>query len=248
MSFADRIRDLPMRARRLRPDSQTIDRPGWHQVITPSCPSDRFNEVEISGVDGDPRPLLDETIDAYRRCGADFKLAVFPAAGADVTIAYLESLGLATWTARAMWCPTDLAIGVPAGVEAGEVGAGEREGFVALAAAAWEMDPKELDDHADLFADPDVHLYVARAGDQPLGTAAAIDVDELVYLSGAAIRREARGRGGYRALIAGRLAGARARGIARAGTHAREQTSAPILERLGFETLFRYRMFASRAP
>jgi FMN phosphatase YigB (HAD superfamily) len=45
-------------------------------------------------------------------------------------------------------------------------------------------------------------------------------------------------RGVYRALVA-RLAFLRERGIAYAVTNAREATSAPMLEHLGFETLFR---------
>jgi hypothetical protein len=50
---------------------------------------------------------------------------------------------------------------------------------------------------------------------------------------------EARGRGLYRALVGARLAFLHGMGIGYAVTHAREETSAPILEHLGFETLFR---------
>jgi hypothetical protein len=49
----------------------------------------------------------------------------------------------------------------------------------------------------------------------------------------------ARGRGAYRALVAARLAFLRARHVEYAVTQAREATSAPMLEHLGFETLFR---------
>jgi GNAT superfamily N-acetyltransferase len=52
-----------------------------------------------------------------------------------------------------------------------------------------------------------------------------------------------RGRGAYRALLAARLARLRALGIGLATTHAREHSSAPILERLGFETVFRHRVY-----
>lgn len=249
MSFADQVRDLPRLARRrYRPDSRVIDRPGWYQLVTPSWSSDRFNEVEIIDIEGEVASVIDAGIDEYRRAGVDFKLAVFPGPRADAIAAYLESLGLATWMARAMWCPTDLAVACSDGAGAVEVGEPDRERFIEVSAAAWQDDLALLDDHRDLFADPDVHLYLASRRDQPLGTAAAIDVGPLVYLSGAAIRPDQRGRGGYRALVAARLAGARQRGLERAGTHAREMTSAPILEKLGFETLFRYRMFSSRAP
>jgi GNAT superfamily N-acetyltransferase len=52
-----------------------------------------------------------------------------------------------------------------------------------------------------------------------------------------------RGRGLYRALVGARLADARARGIALATAHAREETSAPLLEKMGFETVCRFPVF-----
>lgn len=52
-----------------------------------------------------------------------------------------------------------------------------------------------------------------------------------------------RGRGLYRALVHARLAHARARGIAIATSHAREATSAPILEAIGFETVCRFPLY-----
>jgi hypothetical protein len=45
----------------------------------------------------------------------------------------------------------------------------------------------------------------------------------------------------YRSLVAARLAFLHERGVDYAVTQARESTSAPILEHLGFETLFRGR-------
>src|SRR5439155_26373413 len=60
-------------------------------------------------------------------------------------------------------------------------------------------------------------------------------------LVGAAFAPAARGRGVYRSLVAVRLAFLNERGLEYAVTQARETTSAPILEHLGFETLFRGR-------
>jgi len=48
-----------------------------------------------------------------------------------------------------------------------------------------------------------------------------------------------RKRGLYRAMVAARLAHARAHGIPLATSHAREATSAPILAALGFDTVCR---------
>jgi hypothetical protein len=52
-----------------------------------------------------------------------------------------------------------------------------------------------------------------------------------------------RGQRLYRGLVAARLASLRARGMRLAVTQAREGTSAPILERLGFATLFRSKCY-----
>jgi GNAT superfamily N-acetyltransferase len=247
VSFAEQIRDLPAETGRPGPGGRRIDRPGWRQLVTPGR-GGRYNAIEISGFDARIEARVDAAIAEYERLGCEFKIAVFPGDGAAALADHLESIGLSTWTARAMWCAADLAIEVPPGIAAREIAAADLDRFVEVAARAWEMDPAELDDHGALLADAAVHLTWASRGDEILGTAAAIDAGELVYLSGAAVLPEHRGRGAYRALIAGRLAGARRRGIDAAGTHAREATSAPILERLGFETLFRYRMFGSEAP
>ena len=70
------------------------------------------------------------------------------------------------------------------------------------------------------------------------------------YLLGAQVLARARGRGGYRAMVAARLAWLAERGVGYAVTQARASTSAPILERLGFESLFEsrcYRLDAERA-
>ena len=63
--------------------------------------------------------------------------------------------------------------------------------------------------------------------------------DDYGYFVGGAVMEEARGRGVYRCLVEARLAFLRDRGIEYAVTIAREATSAPVLEHLGFETLFR---------
>jgi len=47
----------------------------------------------------------------------------------------------------------------------------------------------------------------------------------------------------YRALVQTRLAHAHARGSTLATSHAREDTSAPILEKIGFETVWRFLMY-----
>lgn len=81
-----------------------------------------------------------------------------------------------------------------------------------------------------------------------VGTAWLSLREDYAYLLGTQVFEAARGRGAYRALVAARLAFLRERGIDVAVTHAREATSAPMLEHLGFETLFRSRCYLKAAP
>ena len=61
-----------------------------------------------------------------------------------------------------------------------------------------------------------------------------------VMMAGGATAEWARGRGAYRALVRARWDDAEARGTPALGVHAKE-TSAPILRRLGFERVLRFR-------
>jgi predicted acetyltransferase len=54
-----------------------------------------------------------------------------------------------------------------------------------------------------------------------------------------------RRRGLYRALVASRLGYAAERGIPFVTSHARASTSAPLLERLGFETVCEFQLFSN---
>jgi GNAT superfamily N-acetyltransferase len=87
-------------------------------------------------------------------------------------------------------------------------------------------------------------LYLARAADgTAAGAAASVLTGTGVFLSGAVVLPAYRRQGLYQALVAARLAGARAAGKALAFTHARADTSAPLLLRAGFEELSRFQSF-----
>lgn len=107
--------------------------------------------------------------------------------------------------------------------------------YVVTGAAAWSVpvDPVQRDAFARAL-DHELVAFVAEG----LGAGAILLREDYGYLVGTAVTESARGRGVYRALVAARLAFLRERGIEYAVTQARESTSAPILEHLGFETLF----------
>jgi hypothetical protein len=71
-----------------------------------------------------------------------------------------------------------------------------------------------------------------------VATAGLVLHADFGYFIGGQVNERARGRGLYRGLVAARLAFLHARGMGYAVTNAYAATSAPILEHLGFETLF----------
>ena len=87
------------------------------------------------------------------------------------------------------------------------------------------------------------YLYLARMDGKAVGTAALIVRGDYGYLLSAQVLEASRGRGACRALVAARLASLRRANIESAVTHAREETSAPMLAHLGFETLFHWKCY-----
>jgi GNAT superfamily N-acetyltransferase len=94
---------------------------------------------------------------------------------------------------------------------------------------------------ANDVADPDRHVFLALADGRPAGAGWATRWRGGVLLTGGAVHPELRGRGVYRALVGARLRLARQTGAAGLVTSARQDTSAPILARLGFRTVGRWR-------
>jgi ribosomal protein S18 acetylase RimI-like enzyme len=129
-----------------------------------------------------------------------------------------------------------------------EVGAGQIDTFTRVMAEGWSVDPGPLRAaHDVLLAMPDrrQRLYLASCDGVPAGVASYVAFPRSAYLLGAVVLPPFRGRGLYRALALARLADARARGIQLATCHARESSSAPILERLGFATICRFAIYFS---
>ena len=77
--------------------------------------------------------------------------------------------------------------------------------------------------------------FLATVDGRPAGMAFAVPSDRGVFLIGGSTAEWARGRGVYRALVHARWEYAVARGTPALVTHAKPDTSYPILRRLGFE-------------
>ncbi|MCP3144564.1 GNAT family N-acetyltransferase [Pyxidicoccus xibeiensis] len=161
----------------------------------------------------------------------------------------LTRRGFSNWDVRGMGCDTRGVYTAPRRVTVDEVTEPDLGAYVAVEQQGWSLPASDAEVQHGVYlsalrAHPRrVHLFVARLGAEVVGTAGLVLRDGYAYLLGAQVLETARGQGAYRALVTARLEFLRERGIGYAVTQAREATSAPILEHLGFETLFRSRCY-----
>ncbi len=228
----------------MRPDTQIRERPGWYQVITPSDATGSMNEVMWGDLpNGQEQAAIDAVFAEYAAHGVPFKWCVWPWTQPPDLATHLQARGMTSWGARGMTLATDAQL-APGDVQVHPIDPASALDYAAVWAQGWGDELSSVQrDVATLLASPTSHLFVARADNEPIGIASYQDRADSGYLLGAVVLEPWRGRGAYRALIAARLKHMAARGMPLATTHAREATSAPILEKLGFRTEFRYRVF-----
>ena len=227
------------------PDMQIIERPGWRQLITPSVKRGGFNEVSFAQLaDDQADAVIDAAIAQYKALGIGFVWRVGPDSSPHLP-AKLAARGLEHGVSCGMARSTDVA--AVDGVRIERVDASTVDAFTTTMAAGWGVDPEPLfDAHRATLQTTAHHLYLAYCDGEPAATGGSVMFERSVYLFGGVTLARFRGRQLYRALVAARLAHARDLGIPLATTHARADTSAPILERLGFETLCHYDNYRSR--
>ena len=214
--------------------SKMIHRPGWFQIITPGG-RPGLNEVLVGGVVGEPEAGIDAVCATFTDA---FKWCVYPWTQPSDLEERLVRRGFEAWGARAMTLNT--AERLSTRLLAKPVDESTEERCAAVYHLGWGG---ELSEHLErVRRRDDTTHFVVLADDEVVGAAATLDLPGGGYLTGAYVRPEGRGRGAYRALVAARLEDLRLRGRERAISHAREATSAPMLEHLGFETVFRYRI------
>lgn len=243
----------PRRAFPALPDLQLIERPGWLQIITPSIKTGAFNEVIFSHLDGRDASIddtIDAAIDGYRSRGLKFRWSAAPGSAPADLGERLVARGLVESTGRAMARPIDPSDqGTIAGeasdpaIAIAEVDSISIEAFSGVMAAGWGLERGSLAVvNAAILATSGArhHMFLATWNGEPVATAGYVALPRSAYLVGGVVLPGFRGRGLYRALVAARIAHARADGIELATSHARESTSAPILERMGFATIARF--------
>jgi ribosomal protein S18 acetylase RimI-like enzyme len=232
----------PRRAFPRLPDLQVIERPGWLQIVTPSIKTGGLNEVIYSSLDEhEADSTIDTAIAMYRDLGLKFRWNAGPGSGPADLGDRLERRGLAQSIGRGMARSTesDDKIGDVVEVDATTV-----DQFTHVMAAGWSGDATALLAlHRHVLAEARQHLFLAYRDGVPAAAASYVPFPRSAYMIGGVVLPDYRGRGLYRALVQARMAHARARGITLATSHARESTSAPILEKLGFETVCRIPMY-----
>ena len=235
-------------------DTRIVERDGWYQVITPSSGSVVGNEVVLSRVAaGDADAFVRETIAAYAAAGVPFRWSVGPLTEPAGFGAILEAHGFRPSEGRGMAiAPEDwITTAAPAQVTVESITPETIDDFLAASDAGWERtvpvadQAARRDDHVRALATGRFHMFVARRGGALAGSATYITKARSAFLVGGVVLAEHRGGGVYRSLLDERLRRVSVLGLPLAVTHARESTSAPILERLGFETVFRSRMYYS---
>jgi GNAT superfamily N-acetyltransferase len=244
----DEVMVTPRRAYPLLTDLRVIERPGWMQIITPSITSGALNEVLFSALDErDADAIIDAAIAEYRALGLKFRWSVGPGSAPADLGERLARRGLeASWgrgMARSTVALPEAGAAADPAIEVIEVDATTLATMCDVMARGWEMDPAQtLDLGVRIFEAPGCrqHMFLAYHRGEPVATASYVAFPRSAYLIGGVVLPPHRGRGLYRALVAARLAHARARGRELATSHAREATSAPILERMGFATVCRY--------
>jgi GNAT superfamily N-acetyltransferase len=229
-----------------RPDTRVTRRDGWLQIVTPSAPRGMLNEVAFSKLTSDEAErVIEETIAEYRAAGQPTKWCVGPWTEPADFGDRLARRGFSRLDVRGMGCPADHVLVPASGVVVEEMSEATLEPYLTTTIAAWSMgddqfERERLAHRAAIEAVPrTAWFFGARLDGEMVGTAGVFGRDRSGYFVGGVVLPCARGRGVYRALVAARLAFLRARGVPYAVTQAREATSAPLLEHLGFETLFR---------
>ena len=246
----------PVGSEILADDTRIIERDGWYQTIQPSSGWTMGNEVVYSRLRADEaEAVIERTIAEYTAAGVPFKWCVGPLTEPAGFGALLERHGFVGLDIRGMaiepmaWTPLPRP-----GITVEPVGRDGLAEYLDTFARGWDVAidmPVWTRNLGRAIDGGRHHMFVARVDGEHAGTAGFILRPRAGYLVGGNVLPAFRGRGVDRALLDERLARLRERGLTLATTQAREMTSAPILERLGFETLFRgtvYRNELSRPP
>jgi len=235
----------PVGAALLCNDTQVIARDGWYQTITPSTGTTQGNEVVWSRLaPEDVDRVIGETIAQYAVHRVPFRWTVGPLTEPADFGGALERHGFATYPVRGMSLGPSAWVAKPRpGITVERVTEATLPTYYEAFERGWDTvapDPAAwCADHGRAMATGRFFFYLARVDGELAGSAGFVTKPRCAYLIGGNVLAPYQKRGVYRALLDARLADIAAHGSPLAVTQAREATAAPILEALGFETLYR---------
>ncbi|MGN6106450.1 MAG: GNAT family N-acetyltransferase [Kofleriaceae bacterium] len=246
-AIEDELFAMPRRAFVALADLRVIERPGWLQIVTPSFKRGGFNGVSFCALDeAGVDAAIDAAIAEYHALGIQFRWTVTPDCRPADLAERLARRGLArSWSCGLARSTANLP-DAPSEVRVEEVDHATIDAYTRVMAEGWQDDPAPLAvAHAAVLAEPARRhrLYLAYCDGEPAAAASYVAFPRSAYLLGAVALPQFRRRGLYRALVIARLRAAAARGLELAISHAREETSAPVLERMGFERIARWPVF-----
>lgn len=245
----DRIAALYEALTQVRPNSEGliwIERTGWLQCLLPGASSVYQNTIYLSVFpDGTPSAQIDAmveaAIDEYRRRGLAFRWVLGPWTRPTDLRERLEARGLRL--GRMVHGMTRALVpgeAIPESrVVVEQVKTGEEAEWARTYDEAWglpvNLGPERLSSVARSIAGGVRSFHLARLEGVPAGVGIADRLRGSLYLHGSAVLSAFRGRGVFRALVENQCVAAVAGGRGMLTVYAFDDTSFPLLKRMGFE-------------
>ncbi len=238
---------MPRRTQLRLPDTVVIDRDDLLQVITPSLRRGGVNEVAFCRFEpADADAEIDLALERFRLAGVRFRWTVAPDCGPIDLAVRLQGRGLHGIKVVAVARFLTPSVG-PVLPSIERVNAGSLSAYTQVMAEGWGLDAGPLHRVTERSLEtPGYALYLSRLDDgTPAAASTAIMGSRSVYLLGAVVLPQFRGRGLYRASVERRLADAAQAGCTLAISHAIAKTSAPSLLRAGFHEVYAFDSFGA---
>lgn len=210
------------------------------KLLTPGVPTVIKNSVVYTRLaEGEADAAIAATIADYVRHRLPFRWVVTPSSRPADLRERLLARGLRhAETTVGMLAAPNLELAPSPGVQILPLTADRFEDWLRVQAEGWGVPPPGIaylrTRQAELLGGRDT-LTVAYLDGEPAGSACVQHHEEFAHLAGGAVRREARGRGVYRAMVAERLATLHERGVEVVTVHCLKTTSFPICLRLGMQ-------------
>lgn len=245
----DEVMVKPRSAFVVFPGVTCIDRPDWHQITTPALKDGGLNGVTFAVMsESDADRLIDETIAAYEEQGLRFRWTVGPHSRPLDLGSRLEKRGLKAVGVAGMAGSFAGEVGQP-GIDVEVVGPDTLDEFNDLMMRGWDLRSTVLCDynaHVLRESGRQNPFFIARLAGEGVGVASYYRFDSSIYLVGAVVLPKFRKRGVYRSLVRARQAHAHNSGVSLATCHAMVESSAPVLAKLGFQTVCNFTSYVNR--